>query len=64
MKDLRASVRAGAALAAVLAASMVSGAAYGADPDLSGIYWIGKYNAKVELVGGGELPLTAKGKRP
>jgi hypothetical protein len=50
------------ALAAVLAVSMTSGAALGADPDLNGIYWITKYSAKVELVGGGELPLTAKGK--
>jgi hypothetical protein len=68
MNDLRVSVRAGTSLrggmavAAVLAVSMTSGTAFGADPDLSGIYWITKYNAKVELVGGGELPLTAKGK--
>src|SRR5712671_1442306 len=67
MNDLRVSVqagsvRAGITVAAVLAVSMMSGTAFGADPDLNGIYWITKYNAKVDLVGGGELPLTAKGK--
>src|SRR5215470_13905096 len=31
-------------------------------PDLSGIYWTTQYSAKVQLVGGGELPLTAAGK--
>jgi len=37
--------------------------AYGQEPDLSGIYWTKRYNAKVELVGGGELPLTPAGKK-
>jgi hypothetical protein len=50
------------AFAALIAASTLAGPARAADPDLSGIYWITKYNAKVELVGGGELPLTAEGK--
>src|ERR1700722_7111393 len=31
-------------------------------PDFSGIYWITEYKAKLQLVGGGDLPLTAKGK--
>jgi hypothetical protein len=31
-------------------------------PDISGIYWATQYNAKIQLVGGGELPLTAAGK--
>jgi hypothetical protein len=62
MNDLRVSARAGVAAAAMFAVSVMSGTAFGADPDLNGIYWITKYNAKVELVGGGELPLTAKGK--
>src|SRR5947209_1384158 len=31
-------------------------------PDLSGIYWASEYHAKIQLVGGGELPLTAVGK--
>jgi hypothetical protein len=54
--------RAGAAMAALLAVSVLGGTAFAADPDISGIYWITQYNAKVQLVGGGELPLTAKGK--
>jgi hypothetical protein len=33
-----------------------------ATPDLSGIYWASEYHAKIQLVGGGELPLTAEGK--
>src|SRR5258708_3082105 len=33
-----------------------------ATPDLSGIYWASEYRAKIQLVGGGELPLTAEGK--
>jgi len=31
-------------------------------PDFSGIYWATQYNAKVQLVGGGDLPLTAAGR--
>jgi hypothetical protein len=31
-------------------------------PDLSGIYWATEYHTKIEIVGGGELPLTAAGK--
>src|SRR5438045_9539474 len=54
--------RAGAAVAALLAVSVLSGSAYAEDPDISGIYWITQYNAKVRLVGGGGLPLTPKGK--
>lgn len=51
-----------ASLVALFALSL-SGIAYGADaPDISGIYWITQYNAKIQLVGGGELPLTAAGK--
>jgi hypothetical protein len=37
--------------------------AYGQEPDLSGIYWTKQYNAKIELVGGGELPFTPAGKK-
>jgi hypothetical protein len=60
MQDLRFCGR--ASLAALLAVSF-SGFAYAADaPDISGIYWINQYNAKIQLVGGGELPLTAAGK--
>jgi hypothetical protein len=31
-------------------------------PDLSGIYWATEYNAKIQLVGGGDLPLTPAGR--
>src|SRR5882672_1890563 len=63
MEDHRVCVRVGTTLAAALAASVLSGLAYAADaPDISGIYWATQYNAKIQIVGGGELPLTAKGK--
>src|SRR5450756_217356 len=55
--------RAGTTLAVLLALTIHSGFAHAADvPDLSGIYWATQYNAKIQLVGGGELPLTAAGK--
>ena len=62
MGDLHFCARAGAAVAALLAVSVLSGSAFAEDPDISGIYWITQYNAKVQLVGGGDLPLTPKGK--
>ena len=34
----------------------------GKAPDLSGIYWATEYNAKIQPVGGGDLPLTAAGR--
>jgi hypothetical protein len=62
MKEHRVCVRAGMAVAAV-AASVFTGSAFGQSvPDISGTYWGTRYNAKVEIVGGGELPLTAAGK--
>ncbi|HWF95841.1 MAG TPA: hypothetical protein VG291_12865 [Xanthobacteraceae bacterium] len=62
MREHRVCARAAATLAALLAVS-ASGFAYAADvPDISGIYWATQYNAKIQLVGGGELPLTAAGK--
>jgi hypothetical protein len=76
MTGFRVSARAASALAAVLGFSLLSavaqaGSAPAADPtedywrrppDLSGTYWATEYNAKIQLVGGGELPLTEKGK--
>ena len=64
MEDHRGCIRSSLALAAVFAASVLAGPAFGqsAVPDISGTYWATQYNAKVQLVGGGELPLTAKGK--
>jgi hypothetical protein len=63
MCDLRKNVRAGSALAALLTAAALSASAFGADvPDISGTYWGTEYRAKIQLVGGGELPLTPAGK--
>jgi hypothetical protein len=63
MEYHRVCARVGATSAALLAVSLLSGSARAADaPDLSGIYWATQYNAKIQLVGGGELPLTAAGK--
>ena len=64
MEDHRGCIRSTPILAAVFAASVLAGPAYGqsAVPDISGTYWATQYNAKVQLVGGGDLPLTAKGK--
>ncbi len=49
-------------IAAVVTAAVLSYSARAAEPDLSGIYAPTRYNAKVEIVGGGSLPLTAAGK--
>jgi hypothetical protein len=64
MEDLRVCARAGTALAALFALSMISGSAVaaGAAPDISGTYWATQYNAKIQLVGGGDAPLNDKGK--
>src|SRR5258708_35880403 len=65
MVDLRACGLAGMALAAVLAVWVVSCSAEGAGsaPDISGTYWANQYNAKLQIVGGGDLPLNANGKK-
>ena len=67
MRDHRACARAAATLAALLAVSVsgfaISGIAYGADaPDIFGTFWATQYNAKIQIVGGGDLPLTPEGK--
>src|SRR5947208_4426625 len=59
MRDHRVYQHAGAAL--VLA--VLSAPAFAQNvPDISGTYWGTRYKAKLEIVGGGELPLTPKGK--
>jgi len=65
MTEFRVLARTGTALAALLALSMVSSSAYGAGaaPDISGTYWATQYNAKLQIVGGGDLPLTPAGKK-
>ena len=62
MESIRNSARAGSASAALLALSALSGSAYADTPDISGTYWATEYRAKLQIVGGGELPLTAAGK--
>ena len=64
MVNLRVCALAGSALATVAAASTLSASAYAADaaPDIFGIFWATQYNAKIQVVGGGDLPLTAAGK--
>src|SRR5258707_14854665 len=55
--------RTGSALTALLAVSALSGSAQAQTPDISGAYWAAEYHAKIQLVGGGDLPLTDKGKK-
>src|ERR1700722_10073631 len=62
MEYFRVRSRAGLGVAALFAATVLSGAACKADADLSGIYWATEYHPKIQLVGGGELPLTPAGK--
>jgi len=64
MDQDRACIRSHKALVAVFAAAFLTGPAFaqGTAPDLSGTWWATQYNAKVQIVGGGELPLTSKGK--
>jgi hypothetical protein len=56
------SARASSALTALLAISALSGSAQAQTPDISGTYWATEYHAKIQLVGGGDLPLTPAGK--
>ena len=62
MGNFRLLVRAGSAWATLCAISALHTFAYGQTPDISGTYWATEYRAKIEIVGGGELPLTAAGK--
>jgi hypothetical protein len=54
--------RAGSMLPAMFVATALSGSAFGQTPDISGTYWATQYHPKIQLVGGGDLPLTAAGK--
>jgi hypothetical protein len=63
MEYRRVCARACSASAALLAVAVLSGAAQAADmADIFGTFWATRYNAKIQIVGGGELPLTAAGK--
>jgi len=58
------SARASATSAAIAVATALSASAYAADaaPDIFGTFWATQYNAKIQVLGGGELPLTDVGK--
>jgi hypothetical protein len=64
MGDVRVHARAGTAIATALAFSLMAGSAYsaGATPDIAGTYWTTRYYAKLPIMGGGDLPLTAMGR--
>src|SRR5215469_9090067 len=62
MQGFSISARAGSAWAVLLALTALSGSAYGETPDISGTYWASEYRAKIQVLGGGDLPLTAEGK--
>ena len=62
MGTFRISVVAGSACAALCAVLALSSSAYAQTPDISGTYWATEYRAKIQIIGGGELPLTAAGK--
>ena len=51
-----------AAVAAALAMPGWLGSANAQTPNVSGTFWATEYHPKIQLVGGGELPLTAEGK--
>src|SRR3954453_16686378 len=51
-----------AAWAVLLLASLPAGQAQTAPPDFSGVYWATRYHARIQLLGGGDLQVTAAGK--
>jgi len=54
--------RTGATFTGLVAMSALSGSAQAQTPDISGTYWATEYHAKIQPVGGGDLPLTPAGK--
>ena len=62
MEEFRAFARVGSPLGVMFALLLSCGPVYvaGAEPDISGVYWASEYNAEIQLIGGGELPLTAE----
>jgi hypothetical protein len=62
MRNVWVSTCVGTALTAGLSALLLSTAAGAENPDLSGTYWTTEYRAKIQLVGGGDLPLNKAGK--
>jgi hypothetical protein len=55
-------VRAGSGLAGLIAVSAMTATAFAADPDISGVWWATEYHPKIQVLGGGDPPFTAKGK--
>jgi hypothetical protein len=51
-----------AALSAVTALTAAPVCAADAAPDVFGTFWVTRYDAKIEVLGGGDLPLTPEGK--
>jgi hypothetical protein len=64
MKEHCVQARAGVAFATAVAVTVLAGSAHGAGatPDITGTYWATRYYAKLAIMGGGDLPLTAVGK--
>ena len=62
MRNAWVSAGARTALTAALALSFLSALARAETPDISGTWWATEYRAKIQLVGGGDLPLTSAGK--
>src|SRR5215813_6312676 len=54
--------RTGATFTGLVAMSALSRSAQAQTPDISGTYWATEYHAKIQPVGGGDLPLTPAGK--
>ena len=63
MEGVRFCTRVGSALGGLIVLSLAAGPAFAAAaPDISGTYWGTEYRAKIQLVGGGDLPLTPDGR--
>jgi hypothetical protein len=62
MDDLRLRLVAETSLGLTLGAALLVGPAFGQAPNISGTYWANEYHPKIQIVGGGELPLTPDGK--
>jgi hypothetical protein len=50
------------AVASMAVAALAVSAPANAAPDIFGTFWATRYDAKIQIVGGGDLPLTADGK--
>ena len=61
MDDLRLRRAAVTSLGLVLGAALLAGPAFAQAPDISGTYWATEYHPKIQIVGGGELPLYPRG---